>query len=248
MCARPPPPAGPPTRTAGGRAVAARATSANRSSASGATATKASCAGTRCSRVRPRSRSPTTRRRENERARAVCRTRAHQRHRRARGRRRPHPARARASGRRLLFAGSLHAGDPRGAAAMSARVAKDHLRAYVERVERLDEEGKAISDDKRDVYAEAKANGFDVPALKRVIKVRRTIKEDGLEAVQESDAIYETYMHALGYRVDDGTEGATRAPAPAGEPAPTAPKPAEEPEPQDYGHSPRPPRAGWGRN
>ena len=48
----------------------------------------------------------------------------------------------------------------------AARFAKDHLRAFVERVERLEEEKKAISDDIRDVFAEAKANGFDVKALR----------------------------------------------------------------------------------
>ena len=46
----------------------------------------------------------------------------------------------------------------------AARFAKDHLKAFVERVERLEEEKKAITDDIRDVYAEAKANGFDVKA------------------------------------------------------------------------------------
>ena len=47
------------------------------------------------------------------------------------------------------------------------RFAKDHLKAFVERVERLEEEKKALSDDIRDVYSEAKANGFDVKALRR---------------------------------------------------------------------------------
>ena len=51
--------------------------------------------------------------------------------------------------------------------AAAHRFAKDHLKAFVERVERLEEEKKALSDDIRDVYAEAKANGFDVKALRR---------------------------------------------------------------------------------
>ena len=50
--------------------------------------------------------------------------------------------------------------------AAAHRFAKDHLKAFVERVERLEEEKKALSDDIRDVYAEAKANGFDVKALR----------------------------------------------------------------------------------
>jgi uncharacterized protein (UPF0335 family) len=76
----------------------------------------------------------------------------------------------------------------------AARFAKDHLKAFVERVERLEEEKKTISDDIRDVYAEAKANGFDVPALRVIVRLR---KQD-VEKRREQEAILETYMHALG--------------------------------------------------
>ena len=75
-----------------------------------------------------------------------------------------------------------------------ARFAKDHLRAFVERIERLEEEKKVIADDVRDVYAEAKANGFDVKALRTIVKLR---KQDENER-KEHEAILETYMHALG--------------------------------------------------
>ena len=74
------------------------------------------------------------------------------------------------------------------------RFAKDHLKAFVERVERLEEEKKAITDDVRDVYAEAKANGFDVKALRTVVKLR---KQD-VDERKEQEAVLETYMHALG--------------------------------------------------
>ena len=74
------------------------------------------------------------------------------------------------------------------------RFAKDQLKAFVERVERLEEEKKAIADDVRDVYAEAKANGYDVKALRTVIRLR---KQDVNER-KEQVAILETYMHALG--------------------------------------------------
>ena len=57
------------------------------------------------------------------------------------------------------------------------RFAKDHLKAFVERVERLEEEKKALSDDIRDVYAEAKANGFDVKALRQVVRLRKQDKD-----------------------------------------------------------------------
>ena len=72
--------------------------------------------------------------------------------------------------------------------------AKDHLKAFVERVERLEEEKKTIADDIREVYAEAKANGFDVKALRAIVRLR---KQDADERREEA-SILETYMHALG--------------------------------------------------
>lgn len=72
--------------------------------------------------------------------------------------------------------------------------ARDHLKAFVERIERLEEEKKTISDDIRDVYAEAKANGFDAKALRVVVRMR---KQD-IEERKEQEAILETYLHALG--------------------------------------------------
>jgi uncharacterized protein (UPF0335 family) len=72
--------------------------------------------------------------------------------------------------------------------------AKDQLKAFVERVERLEEEKKAIADDIRDVYAEAKGNGFDVKALRTVVRLR---KQD-INERKEQEAILETYLHALG--------------------------------------------------
>jgi uncharacterized protein (UPF0335 family) len=53
------------------------------------------------------------------------------------------------------------------------RFAKEHLKAFVERIERLEEEKKAIGDDVRDVYAEAKANGFDTKALRAIVRLRQ---------------------------------------------------------------------------
>lgn len=75
-------------------------------------------------------------------------------------------------------------------------VAGQQLRSFVERVERLDEEIKCIQDDKRDVYAEAKASGFDVRALKVVIR-RRAMDSNELF---EHDSLVETYESALGTR------------------------------------------------
>jgi len=78
--------------------------------------------------------------------------------------------------------------------ASATRFAKDHLKAFVERIERLEEEKKALGDDIRDVYAEAKANGFDVKALRTIVSLR---KQDPDER-REHETILETYMHALG--------------------------------------------------
>lgn len=76
----------------------------------------------------------------------------------------------------------------------SFRFAKDQLKAFVERIEKLEEEKKTISDDIRDVYAESKANGFDVKALRAIIKMRKIEPTER----DEQEAILETYMHALG--------------------------------------------------
>ncbi|UTD26319.1 DUF2312 domain-containing protein [Bradyrhizobium sp. WD16] len=78
--------------------------------------------------------------------------------------------------------------------APATRFAKDQLKSIVERIERLEEEKKAIADDIRDVYAEAKGNGFDVKALRAIIRLR---KQDANER-QEQESILETYMQALG--------------------------------------------------
>jgi uncharacterized protein (UPF0335 family) len=76
----------------------------------------------------------------------------------------------------------------------ATRFAKDQLKAIVERIERLEEEKKATSDDIRDVYAEAKGTGFDIKALRTIVRLR---KQDTDER-REQQEVLETYMHALG--------------------------------------------------
>ena len=73
-------------------------------------------------------------------------------------------------------------------------VSVERLRSLIERIERLEEEKKTISDDIRDVYAEAKGNGFDVKALRAIVRLR---KQDANERA-EQETILETYMQALG--------------------------------------------------
>lgn len=73
-------------------------------------------------------------------------------------------------------------------------VAKDLIKSVIERVERMEEEKKVISDDIRDIYVEAKGNGLDVKALRTIVRLR---KQDANERA-EQDAILDSYMHALG--------------------------------------------------
>ncbi len=72
--------------------------------------------------------------------------------------------------------------------------AKDQLRAFVARIERLEEEKAALAADLREVYAEAKSTGFDVKALRSVIALR---KQDENKR-REEEAVLTTYLHALG--------------------------------------------------
>lgn len=71
---------------------------------------------------------------------------------------------------------------------------RDQLRSVVERIERLTEEKKVIADDIKDVYAEAKGNGYDVKALRTIIRRRAS----DAAALAEQEAIVESYMASLG--------------------------------------------------
>ena len=73
-------------------------------------------------------------------------------------------------------------------------IARDQLRAFIERIERLEEEKKAIADDVKEVYAEAKGSGFDTKVMRQIIRIR---KQDRNERA-EQEAILDLYMHALG--------------------------------------------------
>lgn len=88
-------------------------------------------------------------------------------------------------------------------------VARDQLRAFVERIERLEEEKKTIADDIKDVYGEAKAMGFDTVILKRVVALR---KKDAQERM-EQEMILSTYLIALGM-LDEGSMPDDEPPAP----------------------------------
>ena len=76
----------------------------------------------------------------------------------------------------------------------ATRFAKDQLKAIVERIEHLEEEKKAIADDIKDVYAEAKGEGFDTKILRKVVRLR---KSDAAKR-QEEEALIELYVTAIG--------------------------------------------------
>ncbi|KQT54449.1 hypothetical protein ASG43_02280 [Aureimonas sp. Leaf454] len=73
-------------------------------------------------------------------------------------------------------------------------VAAEELRAFIERIERLEEEKKTIADDIKDVYGEAKGRGYDTRVLRKIVSIR---KQDQNERA-EMDAILELYLQALG--------------------------------------------------
>ena len=73
-------------------------------------------------------------------------------------------------------------------------VSKGQLRSFIERIERLEEEKAALSADVREVYAEAKSNGYDPKIMRQVVRIR---KMDGNERA-EQEALLDTYLAALG--------------------------------------------------
>jgi len=75
-----------------------------------------------------------------------------------------------------------------------AEATDDRLRLLVERIERLEEEKKALGDDIRDVYAEAKAVGYDTKIMRQIIKLRKMKPDER----SEQDMVLETYKAALG--------------------------------------------------
>jgi len=77
---------------------------------------------------------------------------------------------------------------------------QQQLRQLVEQIERLEEEKKQTASDIRDKYLEAKAVGFDVKALRQIVRLRKKSKDER----QEEESILEVYMHALGM-LDDGS-------------------------------------------
>ena len=72
-------------------------------------------------------------------------------------------------------------------------VAGDRLRSFVERIERLDEEIKGLTEDKKEIFDEAKGEGYDVKILKEVIRLRKQDKKER----DERDSLLDVYLHAI---------------------------------------------------
>ena len=73
-------------------------------------------------------------------------------------------------------------------------ISGERLRSFIERIERLEEEKKALSDDIREIYSEAKGTGFDIKILRQIIRLRRMDASDR----NEMEEVLEVYKRALG--------------------------------------------------
>ncbi|MEJ5142810.1 DUF2312 domain-containing protein [Gluconobacter albidus] len=78
--------------------------------------------------------------------------------------------------------------------AATGGIAADRLRSIIERVERLEEERKALSGDIKDIFSEAKSAGFDVKVIKQIIRIRKQKPAD----VEEQETLLDVYRRALG--------------------------------------------------
>ncbi len=83
---------------------------------------------------------------------------------------------------------------PEADAGKADNIASEQLRLFIERIERLEEEKKGLNDDIKDVYLEAKSNGYDVKTIRAIVRLRRL--ESHIR--QEAEALLETYKNALG--------------------------------------------------
>ena len=83
-------------------------------------------------------------------------------------------------------------------------IAGERLRSFIERIERLEEEKRTLAEDIKEVYAEAKGNGFDAKIMRQLIRLRRMDKDD----LDEQETLLDIYKRAIGMLPDAGTESA----------------------------------------
>jgi uncharacterized protein (UPF0335 family) len=89
-------------------------------------------------------------------------------------------------------------------------IAGERLKSFIERIERLEEEKRALAEDIKEVFAEAKGNGFDVKIMRQIIKIRRTDQDD----LDEQEALLDTYKRALGMLPEASSDAPEEAPEP----------------------------------
>lgn len=77
-------------------------------------------------------------------------------------------------------------------------IAGDRLKSFIERIERLEEEKRALAEDIKEVYAEAKGTGFDTKIIRQIIRIRKRDQDE----LDEEESLLEVYMRALGMRPD----------------------------------------------
>jgi uncharacterized protein (UPF0335 family) len=83
-------------------------------------------------------------------------------------------------------------------------IAGERLRSFIERIERLEEERRTLGEDIKEVFAEAKGNGFDAKIMRQIIKIRRMDKDD----LDEQETLLDIYKRALGMLPDAAPEAA----------------------------------------
>jgi uncharacterized protein (UPF0335 family) len=88
-------------------------------------------------------------------------------------------------------------------------IAGERLRSFIERIERLEEERRALSADIKEVYAEAKGNGFDTKIMRQLIRIRRMDKDD----LDEQETLLDVYKRALGMLPEEAAAAAAAAAA-----------------------------------
>jgi uncharacterized protein (UPF0335 family) len=86
-------------------------------------------------------------------------------------------------------------------------IAGERLKSFIERIERLEEEKRALAEDIKEVFAEAKGVGFDVKIMRQIIKIRKMDQDD----VDEQEALLDVYKRALGMLPDLADDGDTDA-------------------------------------
>ncbi len=87
---------------------------------------------------------------------------------------------------------------------MTDILTRNQLKAFIERIERLEEEKAAIAADVKEIYSEAKANGFDVKVMRKVVAIRKKADHER----KEEEMVLATYLNALGMQLDFDFEDA----------------------------------------